>query len=305
MITSIFKKSKPINFIIVLVLVITLFIISNYTKFDTTLGVVLSETGKLFVALFSVFVLDFIVSKNSFTQSNSYTIMVFGLLFAIFPETLKYVNLLMANLLVLFALRRLVSLHSKLHIKKKLFDAAFWITLASLFYLWTLLFLLIVVVALIYYWQNEAKNLIIPLLGCLTVLILLFSYNIILYDVYIEEDTFNLNSSLNFEAYNSPIHVIQIAVVASIYLWSLIFYFKNLADKNKKLRPAYFLIAWTSVIAILVGIIAPNKGGSEFIFLLAPFSIILANYLETISDRWFRESIVSLLIIIPIIKLVL
>ena len=80
--------------------------------------------------------------------------MVFALLFAMFPETLKDSNLLIANVLVLFALRRLISLHSKLHIKKKLFDAAFWIALASLFYVWVLLFLLIVIVALIYYWQK-------------------------------------------------------------------------------------------------------------------------------------------------------
>ena len=305
MITSIFKKSKPINFIIVVVLVMLLFVWSNYTTLQTDLWFVLSETGKLFVALFSVFVLDFIISKNNLTQKNSYTIMVLGLLFLMFPETLKYSDLLIANLLVLFSLRRLVSLHSKLHIKKKLFDAAFWITLAALFYVWVLLFLLIVIVALIYYWQNEAKNLMIPILGILTVFILLLSYNIIFNDVFIKEGTFQLYSSLNFETYNSLGHIIILTVAASVYVWSLFFYFKNLAEKNKKLRPAYFLVAWTSVIAILIGLIAPDKNGSEFVFLLAPFAIIIANYLETISERWFRETLISLIIIAPIIKLLL
>jgi len=145
----------------------------------------------------------------------------------------------------------------------------------------------------------------IPILGTLTVFILLLSYNIIFNDVFIEEGTFRLYSSLNFEAYNSLGYIIILTVVASVYIWSLIFYFKNLAEKNKKLRPVYFLVAWTSVIAILIGLIAPNKNGSEFIFLLGPFAIIIANYLETISERWFRETLISLMIIAPIIKLLL
>jgi hypothetical protein len=305
MITSIFKKSKPINFIIVALSVTLLFVVANYKTLNADLHTITIETGKLLIALFSVFILDFIISKNNLTQNNSYVIMVLGLLFAMFPQTLIYLDLLIANFLVLLALRRLVSLHSKLHIKKKLFDAAFWIALASLFYIWALLFLLIVIVALIYYWQNETKNLVMPLLGCLIVFVLLLSYNIIFNDAFIEEGTFKLYASLDFETYNSLEQIIVLAIAAFVYLWSLVFYFKNVADKNKKIRPAYFLVAWSSVIAILVGLIAPNKNGSEFIFLLAPFSIIMANYLETISKRWFREVFVSLVIIASIIPLLL
>ena len=133
----------------------------------------------------------------------------------------------------------------------------------------------------------------------------MLSYNIIFNDVYIKTETYRLYSSLDFEPYNAIDDIIVLTVAASIYIWSMIFYFKNLTDKNKKLRPAYFLVAWTSVIAILIGLIAPNKNGSEFIFLLAPFSIIMANYLEVITERWFKEVFITLMIIAPILRLLL
>ncbi|SDG74718.1 DUF6427 family protein [Winogradskyella thalassocola] len=305
MITSIFSKSKPINFIFVAVYVCLLFVVTNYTLLFSDLNSSLATLFKWAVTLFLVFLIDFIVSKNNLTQRNSYAIMTFGLLFGMFPEVMKHTNLLLANLFIIFALRRLISLHSNLHIKKKLFDAAFWIALAALFYFWSILFFALVIVALIYHSQNDFKNVIIPFMGVATVIILLLVYNIIVDDVYVKPSNFKRYASLDFTAYNSKENILKFTVLFTSYVWTLIYYFKNIPDKNKKLKPSYFLIAWSSIIAILVAIIAPAKNGSEFLFLFAPFSIIMANYIEVISERWFKEVFIALFIIVPIIGLML
>jgi hypothetical protein len=305
MITSIFNKSKPINFIIVAAFIVLLFIITNYNLLFNNLNSALGASLKLLITLFLVFLLDFIISKNSLTQGNSYAIMTFGLLLGMFPQAMKYLDLLLANLFVLFALRRLISLHSKLHIKKKLFDAAFWITIATLFYFWSILFFALVIVALIYYSQNDIKNIIIPFVGVVAVLVLLLVYNILVHDVYIRSSNFQRYASLDFTPYNTKESIIKFTVLFTSLVWILIYFFRTLPDKNKKLRPSYFIMAWASVIAILVAIIAPDKNGSEFLFLFAPFSIIMANYIEVISERWFKEVFVVLLIITPIITLLL
>lgn len=305
MITSIFSKSKPINFIIIAVFVVLLFVITNYNLFFNDFNSALNSSFKLLITLFLVFLLDFIVSKNNLTQGNSYTIMTFGLLLGMFPQAMKYSDLLLANLFVLFALRRLISLHSKLHIKKKLFDAAFWITVATLFYFWSVLFFALVIVALIYYSQNDIKNVIIPFIGVVTVLVLLLVYNILIHDVYIRPSNFEQYASLDYTAYNSKENIIKFTVLFTALIWILIYFFRIVPDKNKKLRPSYFIIACASIIAVLVAIIAPVKNGSEFLFLFVPFSIIMANYIEVISERWFKEVFVVLLIITPIITLLL
>ena len=231
--------------------------------------------------------------------------MTFGLLFGLFPDAMKHTDLLVASLFIVFALRRLISLHSNLHIKKKLFDAAFWIALAALFYFWSILFFALVIVALIYHSQNDFKNVIIPFIGVAAVFMLLLVYNIIVYDVYLKPSNFKRYASLDFTSYNSKDNILKFTVLFTSYIWTLVYFFKNLPDKNKKLKPSYFLIAWASIIAILVAIIAPLKNGSEFLFLFAPFSIIMANYIEVISERWFKEVFVALLLLAPIVSLLL
>ncbi|WP_299114812.1 DUF6427 family protein [uncultured Winogradskyella sp.] len=305
MITSIFSKSKPINFIIVVVFVILIFVISSVDVLFNEFNETSKAFIRLIVVLFLIFLLDFIISKNNLAKKNSYAIMTFGLLFGMFPEALKHSNFLFANLFILFALRRLISLHSNLHIKKKLFDAGFWIMLATLFYFWAILFFALVIVALIYHSQNDVKNTIIPFVGVATVIVLLLVYNTIVYNTFIRPSNLERFASLDYTPYNSKALILKFTVLFASFIWIVIYFFRTLPDKNKKLRPSYFLIAWASIIAVLVGIIAPVKNGSEFLFLFAPFSIIMANYIEVVSERWFKEVFITLLIITPIISLLL
>ena len=305
MITSIFSKSKPINIILIVVFIGLLFIISNYSSLFIDFNSVINGFAKLIIAIFSVFILDFIISKNTLTKKNSYAIMTCGLLFALFPEVLKYSDLLVSNLFILFALRRIISLQTRISIKKKLFDAAFWIAFATLFYFWAVLFFAILLVALIYHAQNDIKNIIVPFVGVLTVAILLLSYNIIYYDVFIRDSNFNLNASIDYTAYNSKENIARLTAIFVAFIWILVYFFKTISDKNKKLKPSYFLVAWSAIIAVLIAIISPVKNGSEFLFLFAPFSILMANYLELISERWFKEVFITLFIMIPLISLIL
>ena len=64
MITSIFSKSKPINFIMVAVFVVILFVFSNFNQLFTDVNTSLKTTLKLAVAVFFIFLVDFIISKN-------------------------------------------------------------------------------------------------------------------------------------------------------------------------------------------------------------------------------------------------
>lgn len=304
MITSIFSKSKPVNFVIVIVTIVILYFVFNFNTFEFTLSSLVNQLSILSMAIFSVFLLDFIISKNELTAKHSYGIMILGLVYALFPETLQNSNALAANLLVLFALRRLLSLHTKREIKNKLFDAAFWISLAALFYTWAILFFLVILLALLYYWQNEIKNIIVSALGIVSVFILLLVYNILINGNYIGNNNFILEISFDFSYYNSLPKIIALTVMATLYIWSSIFYIKRKIISNKKLTPIRVLIILASLIAVSIGVIAPNKNGSEFIFLLVPFAIITASYLETLSEHLFKELFVSVLIIASLLILV-
>jgi len=305
MITSLFIQSKPVNFISVAVVVVLTAGFANYSKFNFDVLAIGAYLLKSLIALFFVFMLDFIIVKNNLTKKNSYAIMVLGLTFIVFYETLQDYNILVANLLVLFSLRRLMSLHTKQKVKQKIFDMTFWIGLAVLFYAWAILFLVVVVVALAYYWQNDIRNVAVAFLGLLAVFVLLLCYNIIWHDAYILESNFNFILNINLSTYHNASKITMLSIILALYLWSSLFYIKHVLGKNKKMKTIHLLVLLTSLIAVVIAVIAPQKKGHEFLFIIAPFAIIVANYIETIESVWFREIFVSLLLVTPIVALIL
>ena len=304
MITSIFSKSKPINYIIVMVVLVIAFALHFFYEVKDDNYTIISFIA-LSIGLFYVFITDFVISKNDLTKRNSYGIMLLALFFVIFPEVFGNINIMVANLLVLFALRRLFSLHTKRDLTKKFFDAVFWIALSTLFYTWAVLYLFVVFIALGYYWQNEGKYIAVSLFGVVTVFILLVLYNIVFKDQYLSQTNFDFSYGFDFSDYNSLSEIIKLTVVVALYLWSLIFYLKNTSEKNKTLKPIHTLIILASFIAIIIAVLAPVKNGNEIVFFMLPFSIIVANYIETIDKLWFKEMLVVLLILVPITNLLL
>ena len=304
MITSIFSKSKPINYIIVMVVLVIAFALHFFYEVKDDNYTIISFIA-LSIGLFYVFITDFVISKNDLTKRNSYGIMLLALFFVIFPEVFGNINIMVANLLVLFALRRLFSLHTKRDLTKKFFDAVFWIALSALFYTWAVLYLFVVFIALGYYWQNEGKYIAVSLFGVVTVFILLVLYNIVFKDQYLSQTNFDFSYGFDFLDYNSLSEIIKFTVVLALYLWSLIFYLKNTSEKNKTLKPIHTLIILASFIAIIIAVLAPVKNGNEIVFFMLPFSIIVANYIETIDKLWFKEMLVVLLILVPITNLLL
>jgi len=304
MITSIFSKSKPINYIIVMVVLVIAFALHFFYEVKDGNYTIISFIA-LSIGLFYVFITDFVISKNDLTKRNSYGIMLLALFFVIFPEVFGNINIMVANLLVLFALRRLFSLHTKRDLTKKFFDAVFWIALSTLFYTWAVLYLFVVFIALGYYWQNEGKYIAVSLFGVVTVFILLVLYNIVFKDQYLSQTNFDFSYGFDFSDYNSLSEIIKLTVVVALYLWSLILYLKNTSEKNKTLKPIHTLITLASFIAIIIAVLAPVKNGNEIVFFMLPFSIIVANYIETVDKLWFKEMLVVLLILVPIINLLL
>lgn len=307
MISSFFSQSKPINFVAISAMLLIVFVITKYMTIDVEIDAFLiTKQALLFgVCLFSVFVLDFLVNKNNLTKTNSYKILLFVLFIAVMPETLLNSKTIIANLFILFALRRIISLRSKKEIKKKLFDASFWITIASLFYFWSILFFILIIAALVVYVITDVKNWLIPIMGILTVTVIVASYMIIM-NIDIYNFFINLiNMSFDFSTLNSKRIIIGSTILFSFGVWSLFYYIKNLNSIKKSSRPSFTLIVIAAIIAIVIIVVSPIKNGSEFIFLFAPLAIIMTNYLEVISEKWFKESLLWILVLTPIITLLL
>ena len=306
MITRFFSTSKPIHLVLVSFFVFGLFFVVRLGHYSEGINAtqILKELALYSITILSIFVLSFFVNKNNLTKQNSFKILFFSLFLACIPETIQHGNIIISNVFILFAIRRLISLRSNLYVKKKLFDAAFWIVLASLFYFWSFLFLILVFAALIFYSIGQINNWIIPFTGILTVILIVVCYYIITENSFGDINMYVDSLSFDFSKYNKLNLIISITIILSLGLWAMVFYVRKLQDKTRAYRPSFILILIALTIGATIVILAPNKNGSEFIFLFAPLAIIMTNYIESIKETWFAEVFVWLLVITPISQLV-
>lgn len=307
MITNFFKQAKPIHFVIISTFLLLVFVASKMYALNEPLTIRLFAKESFFfiIVLSSLFLLDFFVSRNSLTKKNSYKLLMFALFMAMLPETLLNSKTLLANFFILLALRRIISLRTQKEIKKKLFDAAFWITIATLLYFWAILFFILIFAAMIVYSIVNIKNWIVPLTGVLAVIIVWVSVMLVLnYDFTDYFDELFI-FSFDFTGLNSARIIISTTILISYGTWGSFYFIKHLKDKSKSLRPSFILIIISSFISLLIILISPYKDGSEFIFMFAPLSIIMTNYLEVTKEKWFQEILLWVLVLIPAIFLIL
>ena len=230
---------------------------------------------------------------------------MFGLFVAVLPETLLNSKLLIANLFILLALRRIISLRSGKDTKKKLFDAAFWISLATLLFFWASLFYILIFLALLLHSIVDVKNWIIPMVGILCVAIITASYMIVTgvdFEPYLQGF---FDVSFDFTPLNSKRIIIATTILLSYGVWASFYFMRNIKHQLKTYKPSFILVIMSSLIALLIILVSPYKDGSEFIFLFAPLSIMMSNYLEIIPEKWFKESLIIVLIALSVVNLML
>lgn len=306
MLASFFKKSEPICFIAIFLITLLAFFISktdgNIAAF--TVGFIVKQIAYLFIIYATIFLLNFIVIKNSLTKKSNFEMLFFSFFLLMITQSISQPNVILSNFFVLLGFRRIMSLSTQKNREKKLFDAAFWITIASLFYFWAILFVALIAAALIIN-KSSLKNWIIPFFGFFTVIILCVTGSIIFYDSFLELLNTAIERSYDFSVYNSIEYIIAITLLVSFGVWSSFLYLNTIKKKKKSIRGSFKIIVLAEIIAFLIILQAPVKNGSEFLFLFAPLAIITTSYIQTIKDKWVKDIFFGILIGVPFFLLMI
>jgi len=307
MITTIFSKSKPINFLIVFSITLIAFLmlpIKYGIVFNSTTSIWIN-LGVFLIAYLSILILNFVVTKNLLSQQNNYEILVFALFFLAIPQAFLDYKIILSNFFILLALRRIISVRSKKETIKKLFDSGFLIGIATLFYFWAILFFPLVFIALLLFSETTPKYYLVPFIGLATVALLAISTSLLVNQDYFTSLHLNPDVNFDFSSYNSLQFITVITMIASFGLWSSLFYLNDIKKKMRSYRPSYKILFASCVLATVIVVLTPIKNGSEFLFLFGPLAVIITNYVETIKEKWFKEVFLGLMIIIPITLLML
>tara|TARA_R110002049_G_scaffold51245_1_gene145045 strand:- start:8832 stop:9755 length:924 start_codon:yes stop_codon:yes gene_type:complete len=307
MITSIFSKSKPINFIIVFFITLLAFVVARLgiENISVSAFFIFKQVVLFSICYISILLLNFIVSKNSLSKNSNYEILLFSLfLLALFQSTTN-INILFSNFFVLLGLRRIISTRTQINMDKKLFDAAFWVAIAALFYFWAILFFVLIIASLALSSDNKLSHWVVPFTGVTAVFIITVGVSIVFDDSFFGIFKSLPEVSFDYGNYNSTRYLVAITVLLSFGIWSSLFYVKSIKQKKKAFRASFNTILVAVSIAFLIIVFAPKKDGSEFLFMFAPLSIVITNYIEIIEEKWFKEVFLSVLILVPFILLVL
>jgi len=282
MITAIFNKSKPINLVLTSLMLIFGFLL---VQFQTTEALSVStffyKVGLVLLAILSALVVDFIVKKNAISGQNSFVVFFFALFFFHFWNSNSDFRLILANFFILLALRKIISLKSQLATTKKIFDAALWICIASLFHFWSILFLLVLYLGIVIYASNYYKNWLVPLVSAFVVFMIVSGYELVVNNRFF--NFLNTSISVDYSGVNSYFNWVIGTFFTMILIVSLIFLPSRIRVKLQKNKLSYLILIIALITALVLFLISPNKSSAMLIFLYFPLASLFTSFFEKIS----------------------
>ena len=303
MIATFFTKSNPIHYVFAFIYLFGLFLAHlNYNVFSFLIG-----AFSLFLLLTSVLLANFIISKNDLNKKNNYSLVAICFFIGLFMEQIFFFDdILISNVFLLLAIRKIYSIRNPININKKVFDASFWILISSVFYIPTLYFFIVLIIALLLYSHFNLKNLVVVILAIISATTFLYLLEIInsgylnpvdfINLLFFDFPTLDYISSFyeNVSTINWPVKII----VFFSFLIPLIFIFIwNRVIKTNERRRTTTLILLTTILALIIYI--SNLNSMSFIFLFFPLIIIFTSCVEQARRELVKNLVLSIGLLAP------
>ena len=302
MISSIFEKTKPINFIIILSFL--------FIEFWLVQFFLLNKTGEnfelifqmLFLAMlfFSIVVVDFIVKRNKITAPNSFAILFYALLILVFPETMLDRNAIFCSFFILLATRRLVSIRTLKNIKHKVFDATIWIMISSFFYEWAVLYLVLIYAAIYIYEPKNIRNWLVPFAAIFTVFMISFCVLIVSNNTEFYTNHYNFSFEFNVAYFSAWDNSTKLMLYIVLTLFAFIFAFLKLGKVGLGQIVTMRLIGFSFLIGLIIKVLTSTQGVYPIMITFFPAVVFITNYVESIKKPKIKEVVLILSILITV-----
>lgn len=304
MITSVFGKSKPINFILCIGILLVYFVIHLFSAdkvFDVTMFS--SELPVVFLLLFSLFVINFIVKKNDLTKQNDFALLFATLFIGFFPSIFENIQIVCIQLLILFAFRRIITLGSLRSIKRKIFDAALFISVAVLFDSWIILYTIIIYLGILLYVSGDYRNWLVPIIGFVLVIGLFLVYLLLTEQNILTNELFQFDVKIDYSATNYRRIALHLVITLLFCINFVIFFLKYKTYSSQK-KLSFLLTKMLFFIGITYVLFAKNIMQNSELLLLFPLAVFMANLLENIENKRISDGIILLLMIVSFLFIV-
>lgn len=299
MITSVFKKSTPLNLILVVIFMLVFFLIYQFQDFTWTNSAVsiINRAGLFAILLGSVFITNFVAKKNGLSKDSSYTIFFYFLFLLFFPSVLNNDKLIASNFFIILALRRLISLQSLKASKEKIFDASIWIFVAALFHFWSILYIVLVFVSIIFHVSRDYRNWILPFIALFSIGIIALLFSVAFDKSIIEFVNTHAATSFELDYFTNNYQNGAFSIYLTIALFFVISMFASLSSRPLLLHSSFKKIITSFFIGIVIFLISPNKSNDLLLFTLAPLAVMATSHIEINQLKLKQEMVLAVLIL--------
>lgn len=302
MIASVFSKSRPFNYILVSGILVLCFFIYQIQTVDVTSNTSFSwlkgiqKTVILFLLVASLFIINFITKRNGLSKDNSFSALFFVSFLLFIPSAFDDFKIVLSSFFILLAMRRLISMKSLLTPKEKIFDASLWIFIAALFHFWSILFIFIVFVSIIFHVSGDYRNWVLPFIAFFTVGILFLFFSLLIDKEWLEIVWNQTGTDFEFyylEKSAGNAALVLYALFSIVFLFSMVF---TLSKRPIIMLASYKKVIFIFLISILIYLISPDKNNALLLFGLMPASILATGFIEINKDSVLKEIVTSVVL---------
>jgi hypothetical protein len=292
MLANFFGKSKPINFIVLLLLFVCAFFLNSFHAFSTTEFTLLFIVEKIvffIIFTFLFFGVNFIISKNKLTLDNSYALLFYLLVISFFSTYLYDYKVVLEYIIHLLFLRKVYSLQTLNEVFKKLFDAGFWLGVLCLMNPFSIVFSVLLFTGLIVHKRIRFQTMIIPTVGFMIPAFLFFTYSFWIDSLSLFTDKLLLYSTYDFNLYKQTKFLAPLGVLSIFLLFAIFMKTGSVFSINNRFKKSWILLLTHLFISISYLFITFDRDGSELLIAAFPVAVILANGFESIQRNFLKE----------------
>ena len=296
MLANFFSKSKPVNFILIIVLFLIYYVLDSFIYRTAEINLETFVVLPLYLVLF--FLYNFIISKNKLTKDDSYAFLLFVVGLGCLPQlNVTYIPLVKYFVLFLF-LRRIYSLRTLKSIYEKLFDSGFWLGVLLLISSEYILYLFLLFIAILLFIKVTFRTIVIPILGFLTPVFLFFTYNFYVDTLDDFYQLFDIRFIVDFNNYNSSFYIIPFASFGFITFISILLRSGKIFSVSNRFKRSWGLLLLHLLVALVSLFLIDVKDGTELIAILIPSTILIANWIQAVERKLIVNIILLLFLVI-------
>ncbi len=293
MLYAFFSRSKPINFVSLLLLLAVVYVLAIFLA-DSRDLMIWKAVLNLMVVLFGLLLVDFICKKNGLTKNNTLAPFLFVLLMAAFYPLLLDFDIVLSGILFLIAMRRTISLRTQNNVTQKVFDSSFWLLTASFFNEWCLLFLLAVYGALVLFKITGFRVFLVPWVAVFIVGMLAFTVAYVFDKLPFLIERFKFSVDTDIATWKSFPWNVTISWATLLTIVSLMNYFLRIRKQKGLKRETFLLIVVIFAIAATVAFLGEKHHFGGMMYVLFPTSVLFANLLQGLPRPWMQEVLLGL-----------